>query len=174
MWIVYSLFISMGVGASTLAVVQFFSAVADGEVSPDERRMIGLVYSVLRIAMLGILAIISIEVLLMLVAYNLGALTPQFIFTLFLLLVLSVVTILHGSGILPSSVGPTIQVSTWYTLGIAHSLERFGYSDFNVTQFIFIFLLIALLIAAFINVVLWVLHKKRQVAPTIDTPTTTS
>jgi len=50
-----SIFISLGVGSSTLAITNFFAAIADGTIDETERRMMGLVYIVLRVAMVGIL-----------------------------------------------------------------------------------------------------------------------
>ena len=47
--------VSLGVGSSTLAVLNFFVAIADGKISDEERNMMGVVYIVLRISMLAIL-----------------------------------------------------------------------------------------------------------------------
>ena len=53
--IIQSFSISLGVGSSTLAIINFFAAIADGVIDETERRMMGIVYVVLRVAMVLIL-----------------------------------------------------------------------------------------------------------------------
>ncbi|MEZ4200112.1 MAG: hypothetical protein R3B69_00710 [Candidatus Paceibacterota bacterium] len=52
--ILFSVFVSLGVGASTLAVSEFFMPLAMALLI-KERGMLGVVYTVLRVAMIGIL-----------------------------------------------------------------------------------------------------------------------
>ncbi len=53
--IIQSMAISLGVGSSTLAIINFFVAIADGAIDETERKMMGVVYKVLRVAMVLIL-----------------------------------------------------------------------------------------------------------------------
>jgi hypothetical protein len=61
--IIQSIGISLGVGSSTLAVLNFFHAIADGTISEEERNFMGITYIVLRVAM-GIILISSIALML--------------------------------------------------------------------------------------------------------------
>jgi hypothetical protein len=47
--------ISLGVGSSTLAIINFFVAIADSKIDETERIMMGVVYTVLKVAMVLIL-----------------------------------------------------------------------------------------------------------------------
>ena len=53
--VIQSFAISLGVGSSTLAIVNFFVAIDDGKIDDTERKMMGVVYIILRIAMVMIL-----------------------------------------------------------------------------------------------------------------------
>ena len=71
--------ISLGTGASTLAITNFFAAIADGGISPDERRMMGVVYIVLRVAMVLILLT---TITLLIRQYGIGGLSSMSTFHL--------------------------------------------------------------------------------------------
>ncbi len=58
--ILQSIGISLGVGSSTIAIVNFFVAIADGKIEPTERKMMQVTYVILRVAMVTILLTTSI------------------------------------------------------------------------------------------------------------------
>ena len=53
--ILLSMGISLGVGASTLAILNFFAAIKDGKIEGSERAFMGITYTVLRVSMVIIL-----------------------------------------------------------------------------------------------------------------------
>lgn len=133
--IVQSISISLGVGASTLAILNFLVAMADGNIDRAERRMMQVVYLVLRTAMVMIL--ITTLVLLLAGSQNQG--TEIFstfalaqIILLFILYTNATLMTLH---IMPSVFGPAIQASTWYTFGILNALVPLGYINFTLPEF---------------------------------------
>lgn len=133
--VVQSIAISLGVGASTLAIVNFFVAIADGEISLDERKMMGVVYAILRIAM-G--AILTTSFILFLLHYMRQApyltviTTAQW--TLIGMLFLN--AFLMTKHLISSKLGPAIQASTWYTLGIVSALFSLNVQVFSYWQFL--------------------------------------
>lgn len=69
--VIFSFATSLGVGSSTLAIANFFVAIADGMIDPEERKMMGVVYIVLRVAM--VLLFITLTLLTGYNTYHLGA-----------------------------------------------------------------------------------------------------
>lgn len=134
--IIQSIAISLGVGASTLAIVNFFIAIADGEISPDERKMMGVVYVILRIAMGTILTTTFILLLLNHMQNTAGYLTAfkagqwTLIFALFLN------AFLMTKHLVSSKFGPAIQAGTWYALGILTALLPFSLNTFTYWHFL--------------------------------------
>lgn len=134
--ILQSFSISLGVGSSTLAITNFFVAIADGTINPDERRMMGVVYIVLRIAMILIL----ITTLCLLAAqYSDGVLhlIPFNVAQLTVVGVLFVNAMLMTAHLMPSNFGPAIQAGNWYTLGTLSALIPLGLTSFSLTHFLF-------------------------------------
>ncbi len=121
----FSVFVSLGVGASTIAVSQFLFAMRDKQVDPSERSMLGVVYFILRIAMGGILA-----TALLLTALN-GA---PFMHPLgaFAIATFAMLAILYGNAIamtmhwIPLRIAPAFQAGAWYTLGISNAVRAAG------------------------------------------------
>jgi hypothetical protein len=133
--ILQSFSISLGVGSSTIAITSFFVAIADGSINPDERKMMGVVYIILRVAMVLIL-ITTLALLLR--QYGLGgwgALTPYHFGQLLVIAVLFVNAIGMTLHIIPSNFGPAIQAGNWYTLGTLAALLPLSITNFSYTQF---------------------------------------
>lgn len=129
--------ISLGMGASTLAITNFFVAIADGKIDPDERKMMGVVYVVLRVAMV----IIAITTVYILVTHSLlkspATVEVYMIAQALIVCVLFVNAFLMTKRVMPSSIGPALQASSWYTLGVMITLVGM----LNVTVMLGTFLL---------------------------------
>ena len=131
--ILQSIAISLGVGSSTLAVVNFFVAIADGKIDETERKMMGITYTLLRVAMV----IIALTTLLLLVLImSVSAAPGSFImFQLTLIGILFLNALLMTKRIMPSTFGPAIQAGSWYTLGILLTLVPLGLTGLSLLQF---------------------------------------
>lgn len=154
--------ISLGVGSSTLAIVNFFVAIADGEIDETERRMMGVVYVVLRVAMvLILLTTVGLATL----AYSEGGLAAL---TTLLVAQLFVLVILYGNAILmtlhrmPTTFGPGLQAGSWYTLGTLASLHMLDLATFTFTEFLLGYATGLVLAIGVVNGVMAILKARRQ------------
>jgi hypothetical protein len=148
MLVLQSIGISLGVGSSTLAIINFFVAIKDGTISADERKMMGVVYVVLRVAM-GL-------ILYGLIAGGLVAYSTNVIAVWLLLFVLYINALLMTLRIMPSSFGPSIQAGTWYSLGIMFSLTQTTGVTFTVTQFVIWYVTFVVFVTILVNVLMQV------------------
>lgn len=127
--------ISLGVGCSTVAIVSFFVAIGDGNISPEERMMLGVVYILLRVAMVLILITTA---LLALMHFNSGFtqhFTPFVISRWIIVFVLFANAVLMTKRIMPANFGPAIQAGSWYTLGITMALIPLGLAQYSLFEF---------------------------------------
>lgn len=153
--------IALGVGSSTLAIVNFFVAISDGVIDEAERRMMGVVYVVLRIAM-GL--ILATTVCLLAIKYGTNGFDT---FTGFdwgmviALVMLYLNSMLMSAHIVPSTIGPALQAGSWYTLGIMGGLEVLGYLNFSVLEFCLGYVTWLVLAIAIVNGVMSILKHKR-------------
>jgi hypothetical protein len=152
--ILQSFSISLGVGSSTLAITNFFVAIADGTIDPSERRMMGIVYIVLRVAMVSILL-----TTLLLLSYQyatvglLGFSTFAYA-QLVALLVLFVNAMLMTAHLMPSNFGPAIQAGSWYTLGALAALVPLGLTNFTYVQFALAYVTWLVLAVSLVNAIM--------------------
>ncbi len=128
--------ISLGVGSSTLAVINFFTAIRDGTIDSVERRMMGVTYLVLRVAMGLILATTLVIMLFGVQVTGYAYFTPYFIAQGILVAVLFANAALMTARIMPSSIGPVIQAGSWYLLGFGMALHSLGLADFSLPVFL--------------------------------------
>jgi hypothetical protein len=161
--VLQSMAISLGVGSSTLAIINFFVAISDGTIDPQERKLMGVVYIVLRVAMVAILVTTGILALLHITTLNTPYLTSYTAAFWTLLIVLFVNAVLMTKHIMPSNIGPALQASTWYTLGILTALLPVGLGDFNYVGFLIGY---AAAIGIAVGVVNWIMNyqKKKRTA----------
>jgi hypothetical protein len=159
--IIQSLAVSLGVGSSTLAITNFFVAIADGRIDANERKMMGIVYIVLRVAMILIL-LTTIAIAL----YNIlvfGRHPTSYIFSQWTL-----IAVLFGNAFLmtkhkmPSTIGPALQASTWYTLGVLLSLLSLNLIHFTYMQFVLGYCAAIVLAVSIVNGVMSLLKKGKQ------------
>jgi len=158
--ILFHISLAIGVGASTLAIINFFVAVANGKISSDEKRMLGVTYIVLRVAMILILITTLILVSLNVQQSGLVTYTPSVIATWILLLTLYVNAILMALQIIPNAFGPSVQAGTWYTFIIMTTLTWMGIF-FTVTQFIVVYVFFILFVTLLVNGVMMFLEYSR-------------
>ncbi|HEY0964349.1 MAG TPA: hypothetical protein VGE31_00970 [Candidatus Paceibacterota bacterium] len=146
--------ISLGVGASTLAIVSFLVALADGNMEPGERRMLGVIFKVLRVAMVAIL-VTTLGLML------LGMEVTSFVMAqLIVIAMLYVNAILMTKHIMPKTLGPAVQAGTWYTLGTLTALVPLDLTNFGLVTFILIYIAILVLAIAIVNGLMGALKKK--------------
>lgn len=159
--ILQSFSISLGVGSSTLAITSFFVAIADGSINPDERRMMGVVYIVLRVAMVLIL----VTTLCLLAAQVNGGtleLVPFNVAQLVVIGVLFVNAMLMTAHLIPSNFGPAIQAGNWYTLGILAALVPLGHTTFTLFHFLFAYVTWIVLAIAIVNGIMAIQVARRN------------
>ncbi len=159
--ILQSMAISLGVGGSTLAIVNFFVAIADGKIDENERRMMGVVYTVLRVAMVIILVTTIIIGGYAVASVGIGSLSAFLFATWTLVAVLYTNAILMTKKIMPSTVGPALQAATWYTLGICMTLIPLSLSGFTFFQFIVGYAAAIALAVSIVNGIMAMLKKKK-------------
>lgn len=162
LYVLQALAVSLGVGASTLAAINFLYAISDGIIDETERNMMGIVYYVLRIAMsLIFLTTLSIGLLVYFTA-GIEYLTPFFYALWTLIGALYVNALLMTFHQIPSTVGPAIQIATWHTLGILLTLSALSLTHFTYIQFFFPYVTSVALAVAVINGSMWYFKETKQ------------
>jgi len=159
--ILQSMAISLGVGSSTLAIINFFVAIADGTIDPQERKLMGVVYVVLRVAMVVILLTTLALTAMRIVAGITPYFTPFVVAAWTLTAVLYINAVLMTKHIMPSNVGPALQASTWYTFGVITALVPLGLSGFSYFEFLVGYAAAFALAVALVNGMMAYLKKKR-------------
>ncbi len=127
--------ISLGVGCSTVAITSFFVSIADGSITPEERKMLGVVYILLRVAMGVILVTTAILALMHYSSGFAGHFTPFVISRWVIIFVLFFNAYLMTKRVMPSNFGPAIQAGSWYTLGITMAMVPLGLAQYSLTEF---------------------------------------
>jgi hypothetical protein len=160
--ILFSFATSLGVGSSTLAIINFFVAIADGTIDAAERRIMGVVYILLRVAMVVIF--ICLVLMTGYNAFHLGAaaFSSLLLAQWLIVLVLYLNAILMTLRIMPSTFGPSLQAGSWYTLGILAALLPLGLTDFTVVQFLLGYITILFLATGLVNGLMAYLKSHRS------------
>jgi len=154
--------ISLGVGSSTLAVLNFFYALSDGKIDENERNFMGITYRVLRVSM--VLILLSTATLAFIGYWAIGNeyFTAWFVAVAVLITMLFVNAILMTMRVMPSTFGPAIQASTWYTLGFLNTLAALGFMDIGLLIFFLGYFTLFLLFVAIINGVMAYMKQKNR------------
>lgn len=162
--IIQSTAISLGMGGSTFAILNFFAAIADGVIDESERNLMGIVYIVLRIVMVLILittATLTINGYLTEgVSYFTGYIGA--VWTLVAILYLN--AILMTAKIMPSTIGPALQASSWYTLGVLAALQSLRLTDFTYIQFLLFYAAAVIFAISLVNGVMAYLKSRKTPA----------
>lgn len=161
-FILQSIATSLGVGASTLAIVNFFVAISDGHIDETERNMMGIVYVVLRIAMVIILLTTAYIGIYEYSKAGTLAMDTQAIAMWVVIFVLYTNAILMTARIMPSTFGPAIQASSWYTLGIMAALVPIGATIGSLTHFFMIYACAIVFAVAVVNGMMWHLKEAKE------------
>lgn len=127
--------VSLGVGCSTVAIAQFFVAISDGKIDEAERKMMEVVYTILRVAMGLILVTTVIQAGIIYKFIGLEYISPFSVGVWVVLAVLFINAFAMTKHWIPSTFGPGIQAGSWYTLGIMMSLISVGFTGFSYLQF---------------------------------------
>lgn len=160
--ILQSFAVALGVGSSTLAIINFFAAIADGTIDDTERRMMGIVYVVLRVAMVAILITSILLISLEFSSVGLENISAFTIGQLLALFVLFTNAMLMTAHLVPSTFGPAIQAGSWYTLGTLAALKTVGVTDFAFGHFLMAYVTWIILAIAIVNGIMAVIKERRK------------
>jgi hypothetical protein len=160
--LVQFLAVSLGVGSSTLAVTNFFVAIADGKIDETERKMMGIAYIILRVAMVAILITTGILTTHTLLAVGIGGITTFTLAQISMIVVLYANATLMTLRIMPSTVGPAFQAAAWYALGALGALMALQLTEFTYLQFALSFAADCAANVAITNGLMWYLKAKRM------------
>jgi len=150
--ILQSLAVSLGVGASTIAIAQFLVSISDGNIEKGERRIMGVVYLWLRVAMVLIVLTSLAQSVVLYKFIGLQMLNPFSVGIWVITLVLFLNAIGMTKHLIPSTLGPGIQAGSWYSLGILLSLVPLGLTTFTYLQFGLVYAGFVLLAIALVNI----------------------
>ena len=149
--ILQNLFVSFGMGASTVAFFNFFKAIADGVIDEWEHNFMDIAYYVLRTAMVGIFATLLILGFIDYEAYGFSYFSPFILAVWTTLIILYLNAFLMTLHVMPSTFGPAIQVASWYTLGMMFALVPLGLTNFTYLQYAISYLCAILIAVAIAN-----------------------
>ena len=149
--ILLSMSVSLGVGCSTIAIINFFAAIRDGIIDESERNLMGVTYAILRVAMVLILLSLTTLTIIQYVATGIDTFTPVVSTMWLVVLVLYTNAALMTLRIMPSTFGPAIQAGSWYTLGLCMALQSIRVTDLSVWKFLLIYTAIVLLAIVVVN-----------------------
>ena len=156
--------VSLGVGASTLAILNFFAAIRDGHIDETERNMMGIVYKVLRFVMyaLFVIALLRMIVLYIARADVFASVNGLFWIIIFVLFLNAYLMTIH---VMPSTFGPAIQAGSWYTLGLVSALLTIRATELPLLAFLFIYIAMVAMAVVIVNGAMAYLKTHLQTPP---------
>lgn len=157
--IINSISVSLGVGASTVTLTHFFVAIADGTIDEAERRMLGVAYIILRVAMFLILLT---TLPLLYAEYTTNHLSTFSYSQLIVMGLLFLNAILMSFRIIPSTIGPAIQAGSWYALGILFALRSLTLTNFSLLSFLMGYVTWLVFAIGFVNAIMSVLKSRKK------------
>lgn len=143
--------LSLGVGASTLAVVNYVVASADGVIDQAEQRLMKIVYVILRIAMVVILLTAVYQSVNALLTVGVNFVSPFLGFLYFLIAILFVNAFFMTKRMMPRAIGPSLQAASWYGLSVLNLLYYVGLTYFTFTEFFGGYLILLAIMMVVIN-----------------------
>lgn len=131
--IIFTIGHTLGVGASTFALLFYIMATQDGVIDSSEKRFMRAVYVVLRIGMV----VIAIALVL---KFFLGtAITPVYLMQVTLLGIITLNTLLMTKRLISMRFGPVLAGGSWYSLFLVSTLPlSLSYSTLFVVYFVFL------------------------------------
>ncbi|USN87858.1 MAG: hypothetical protein H6779_00220 [Candidatus Nomurabacteria bacterium] len=161
--IIQSMGVSLGVGSSTLAVLNFFTAIKDGVIDEKERNFMGVTYIVLRVSMVVLLITTAILIYAGFSQYGTDYFNGYVLSQILIIAILYLNAILMTLHMMPSTFGPAIQASAWYSLGLIFALTAAGLVNLPILTYILIYLTLFIVALIIINGVMG--YLKKQSAP---------
>jgi hypothetical protein len=149
--------VTLGVGASTLAIAGFLTAIADGNFEQGERRIMGVVYISLRVAMITIF-LATVAIWFMDPNYFGDFTMPLWIMTA----ILFVNALFMTKHWISPKLGPAIQAGTWYTLGFLITIYMFDLFQLTSAVFLWFFIGDILVAVVTVNVCMWYLKRRQK------------
>lgn len=157
--------ISLGVGGSTFALLNFFVALWDGKIDESEKRLMNVVYTVLRVAMVAILIAAILHAISLISAIGFSAYTSASIVMLWLIIAVlyfnAIMMTLHK---MPMTIGAGLQAGSWYSLGFLSAFISVGLVNFSFWLLLFSYILLVAIAITIVNVYLGI-QKKRNPKP---------
>lgn len=158
--VLQSISVSLGVGASTLAVVNYFISISDGVIDSAERRMMKAVYIVLRVAMVLILLSTAALTAIQYSSYGAAYFIPFVIMLWVLIIMLFINAIMMTMKLMPSTIGPALQAATWYGLGFMFTLLSLGLYSFTMKQFTEGYIAVIIIALIIVNGIMMLKEKR--------------
>lgn len=148
---IQSLAVSLGVGSSTIAVCNYVAALRDGQIDTSERGIMGVTYVLLRVAMVVIAITLIIQAVIFIPQYGFAYFQPFILFVWLIVAVLYANAFLMTKHLIPSTVGPSLQAVSWYTLGTLYFLSTIYVTTFAFTTLMLWYGLAFLLVTVALN-----------------------
>ncbi|HEX4799061.1 MAG TPA: hypothetical protein VFV22_00790 [Candidatus Paceibacterota bacterium] len=153
--------IGLGVGASTLAIISFLVALHDGTIDTSERRMLGVIYSLLRFAMVSIL--ITLILIIWLQPSLFGSQTTYIVILVGIIFLNAIAMTKHW---ISSKVGPALQAASWYTLGFISTIHMFSLYKIDALAFVILYGIDIVFFIVLVNVLLHISITKQKTTHT--------
>lgn len=136
--LIFRMGVTFGVGSSTFALTNFIVALRDGVIDEGEKRLMHVVYFVLRIGMV----MIAIGLIAPLFVFGLDILSTQYLMVLTLLAIITVNAVLMTKRIMPMKYGPVLAGGSWYSIFLVTELPVQGLSYPVLLMYYAVFLVI--------------------------------
>jgi hypothetical protein len=123
---------TLGCGMSTATVAAYLVAQRDGTIDTNERSILGILYTTLRVAMvLVISSLLAITGFMWWYGDTSLFTSPVFLFQIGLTAVLILNAVLMTKHLIPKVVGPSVQAATWYSFFL---LDAMPVGDLSLVQ----------------------------------------
>ncbi len=147
--------VAIGVGSSTLAIASFLVALSDGQIDQSERRMMGVIYTSLRVAMV----MITLSLFMLGILFPGSIMGSTYLWVLMLALVAN--SILMTKHWISFKIGPAFQSATWYTLGFMMTIEAFALLPLSWSVFLTLYAADVVVAILLVNALMYYLAHKR-------------
>jgi hypothetical protein len=155
--IYYNTAIALGLGSSSVVIASFLAAVSDNKIDPSERRLLGVIYITLRVAM------VSIALMLTYISLVRPELLPSLLFLWVMVAVLYLNAVLMTLHVVPTQLGPALQAATWYTLAFVTIIDAFSLYAVSLTLFLSLYVAdIIFALVAVNGMMMYLKHRARS------------
>ncbi len=151
--------VAIGVGASTLAIASFLVALSDGQIDQSERRMMGVIYFALRVAMV----MISVSLLAIGLLFPGSIQSSTFLWVLLFALIANAILMTYHW--ISFKIGPAFQAATWYTVGFMMSIEAFSLLPLTWSMFLTLYVIDIFVAILVVNILMHITAQKRAPEP---------